>query len=509
MPVYSRAKMFPRLPSLARICLILLCLGPTLAMAAEAPYTEDFNSYPNGSVPANFVETPDANWSAGGGNYYGGVSASGAKGEIATGLPLTNVSGRNFTVKTTFVASTNGGDANFRLANLGLVALGADPNLNVGGYRLGYYLSGGGDVYGKLSLGRATPGNQPESLSSSRLGYIGSRDNPLAGPRYTLTLEGVYVEGTLFLTGTVSDGVKGVSVQISDPNPLTGPYFGFRQWASVSNLHVAGLNAWYDDFSVTVEPQKVKFANLSTRVNAGDGEAVPIAGFVVTGLSPKQILVRGGGGDFAGLNWLSDPVLEVRDNRVVVVARNDDWRTTQEDLIRTYHLEPLRDRDSALIVSLPPGEYTALLRDKNGANGLGLIEIFDLDGGVQSKLANLSTRAQVGTGDNVIIAGAIVIGNENAHVILRSLGPSLRNTGISQPLADPTLELRDQNGALLKENDNWRDSQEAEILATSLAPTDEAEAAIVADLPPTNYTAIVRGKNDTTGIALVEVYHLN
>src|SRR5688500_12758799 len=217
--------MVPRVPSPRNVCLILLCLGSTLASAAEAPYTDDFNAYPNGSVPANFVETPDSSWSAGGGNYYGGVAASGTKEVTATGLPLTNVSGRNFTVKTTFAASTNGG-IDFRLANLGLVALGADPNLTQGGYRLSYYVSGLYDVYGKLSLESSHGG----AVSSSVL-------NPSSSPRYTLILEGIYIDGTLFLTGTVSDGVNAISVEMSDGNPLTGLYFGFSQWASVSSRY--------------------------------------------------------------------------------------------------------------------------------------------------------------------------------------------------------------------------------------------------------------------------------
>lgn len=500
--------MVPRLPSPRNGCLILVCLGSTLAAAAEAPYTDDFNNYPNGSVPANFVETPNSSWSASGGNYYGGVAASGAKVVVATGLPLTNVSGRNFTVKTTFAASTNGG-IDFRLANLGLVALGDDPNLTQGGYRLGYYVSGLYDVFGKLSLERAGPGNPMEMLSSLGLNYFGSWQNPSASPRYTMTLEGVYIDGTLFLTGTVSDGVKTISIQMSDPNPLTGPYFGFRQWASVSSRYVAGLNVWYDDFSVTLDSEPTKLANISTRVSAGNGEEVPIAGFVVTGNSAKRILVRGGGGGLPGLDWLPDPVLELRDDRVVVVARNDNWQETQEDPIRATGLQPLSDRDSAVIVTLQPGEYTALLRDKNGGTGMGLVELYDLDRGAESKLGNLSTRGQVGTGDKVMIAGVIATGDENAHVIVRSLGPSLRDAGIAKPLADPTVELRDQNGAPLKENDNWRDSQQAEIIATSLAPAHDAEAAIVAELVPGIYTAIVRGKHDATGIALVELYHLN
>lgn len=492
-------------PRPIRLNLILLCLGASLAAAAEAPYTENFNSYSNGSVPTNFVETPDSNWTVYDGKdvgtsgyYYGGVAVSGGQATVATGLPLTNVSGQNFTVKTSFAASTNGG-IDFRLAKLGLVVLGTNPNLTEGGYYLNYYVSGLYDVFGKLFLGGA--------VSSSSLDYHGSWQNPpFANPHFTISLHGAYIDGILFLTGTVSNGVQTIFVLTSDKNPLTGPYFGFRQWVATSSFHVAGLNVWYDDFSVTFETRPVKFGNIATRLNVGTGDEVAIVGFIVTGNAPKRVLLRGTGS--YPPPSLSDPILELYGSGGLL-AINDNWQDTQQAEIEATGLAPIDSNASVLIALLRPGTYTAVLRGKNQTTGSGLLEVYDLAATTDSKLGNISTRGSVGTGDKVMIAGVIVTGDSKARVVVRALGPSLAAKGINGFLADPTLELHDQNGSLVQTSDNWRDSQQTEIIATSLAPSNDAEAAILADLLPTNYTAIVRGKNDTTGVALVEVYHLN
>jgi hypothetical protein len=135
--------------------------------------------------------------------------------------------------------------------------------------------------------------------------------------------------------------------------------------------------------------------------------------------------------------------------------------------------------------------------------------VYDLDQTVDSKLGNISTRGFVETGDNVMIGGTIIVGHDPARVLLRAIGPSLTNFGVANPLSDPMLELHDGNGALMASNDNWRSDQEAEIIATTIPPSNDLESAIVRDLAPGNYTAIVRGVGGTTGIAVVEVYALN
>jgi hypothetical protein len=161
------------------------------------------------------------------------------------------------------------------------------------------------------------------------------------------------------------------------------------------------------------------------------------------------------------------------------------------------------------VQTLDPGSYTAILRGNSGATGVGLVEVYDLESTLNSRLANISTRAFVDVGDNVLIGGIIGGGNgSQPKVLIRAIGPSLTDAGVANALQDPVLELRDINGALVTSNDDWQSDQEAEIEATGIPPSDPQESAIVATLLPTNYTAIVRGANDTTGVALVEVYHL-
>ena len=157
--------------------------------------------------------------------------------------------------------------------------------------------------------------------------------------------------------------------------------------------------------------------------------------------------------------------------------------------------------------------YTAVVRGKNNATGIAVVEAYDLDQAVNSELANISTRGFVETGNNVLIGGFIA-GNGLTKIIVRAIGPSLANAGIANPLQDPTLELRDVNGGLLRSNDDWKiredgSSQQAEIEATTIPPTNNSESALVQTVIPGNYTAVVRGKNNTTGIAVVEVYSLN
>jgi hypothetical protein len=148
------------------------------------------------------------------------------------------------------------------------------------------------------------------------------------------------------------------------------------------------------------------------------------------------------------------------------------------------------------------------VRGFNNATGIGVVEAYDLDRTVNSKLANISTRGFVGTGDNVMIGGTIIIGSAQARVLIRAIGPSLANAGIPNALSDTTLELRDGNGAMIAFNDDWRMDQEAEIIATGIPPTNDLESAIVQNLTPAPYTAIVRGYNNLTGVALVEAYQL-
>jgi phospholipase/lecithinase/hemolysin len=255
-----------------------------------------------------------------------------------------------------------------------------------------------------------------------------------------------------------------------------------------------------------------KALNISGRVAVGTGDNVAIGGFIVTGSDPKKVIVRGIGPSLTQYNVpnaLQDPTLELHDqSNGAVIAFNDNWKDTQQTEIEQSGLAPSNDAESAIVATLNPGAYTAILQGKNNGTGIGLVEVYDLDPTANSTLANISTRGFVGTGDNVIIGGFIVGDGEHPIMEVRAIGPSLMSSGVADALLDPTLELHDQNGTLLASDDDWRDGQESAIQASGLAPSDDRESAIVASLGPGNYTAVVRGKNNTTGVALVEVYRI-
>ncbi|HZE57673.1 MAG TPA: hypothetical protein VE031_07450 [Chthoniobacterales bacterium] len=252
-------------------------------------------------------------------------------------------------------------------------------------------------------------------------------------------------------------------------------------------------------------------ANLATRVQVGAADNVAIAGFIVTGNSSKQVVMRGLGPSLASAGVqgaLSDPLLELYDSSGNLFAGNNDWQQNQAQALRDANLAPPNDLESALLVTLAPGAYTAIVRGNANASGIGLVEVYDLQPSAASKLANLSTRGLVGSGQNVMIGGTIVTGPDNARVVFRAIGPSLAGVGIPNVLTDPQLDLFDGNGARILSNNNWKDSQQGAIANTGLSPSNDLESAIVVDLAPGNYTAVVSGVNGATGVALVEAYHL-
>jgi hypothetical protein len=256
--------------------------------------------------------------------------------------------------------------------------------------------------------------------------------------------------------------------------------------------------------------------NLSTRMRVETGDRVGIGGFIIAGNAPKQVLLRAIGPSlthFGVTNPLADPVLELHGPGSFATITNNNWRDTQEDAIQATGIPPTDDLESAILVTLNPGAYTGIVKGQNNSVGVALIEVYDLNQGAASKLANLSTRAFVGTADNIVIAGFLLSDNSTSdHVIVRGIGPSLAPGSFpaSAVLADPTLELRDSNGALLIANNDWQDNavQAALITAAGLAPTNNLEAGIAATLPPGLYTALLAGLNNGTGIGLVEVYDL-
>jgi hypothetical protein len=243
------------------------------------------------------------------------------------------------------------------------------------------------------------------------------------------------------------------------------------------------------------------------------GNNVGIGGFIIMGSAPKEVLLRGIGPSLTGFgvpDALSDPVLELHRPAGLATITNDNWQDTQAAAIQATGLAPTNDLESAILVTLDPGAYTAILKGQNDTSGVGLVEVYDLDQApTPSPLANISTRAFVSTGSNVVIAGFILGGNSGAaSIILRGIGPSLTDFGVSNALADPTLELRDSNGTLIAANNDWQDDPTMPpiILGCGLAPTNPLESGIAATLPPGQYTALLAGLNNGTGVGLVEVY---
>jgi uncharacterized repeat protein (TIGR01451 family) len=251
--------------------------------------------------------------------------------------------------------------------------------------------------------------------------------------------------------------------------------------------------------------------NLSTRMRVQTGDNVGIGGFIITGSAPKHVLLRAIGPSIQGVpGALADPLLELHRQGSATIT-NDNWRDdpAQEPAILATGIAPSNNLESAIDATLNPGAYTAVVRGKNNSSGLALVEVYDLSQAVLAKLGNISTRAFVSTGDNIVIAG-FVLGNNSGddRVVLRGLGPSLASLGVPNTLADPTLELRDGNGALLRSNNDWQDdaAQAAELTAAGLAPANPLESGIAATLPPGAYTALLAGLNNGAGVGLVEVY---
>jgi hypothetical protein len=256
--------------------------------------------------------------------------------------------------------------------------------------------------------------------------------------------------------------------------------------------------------------------NSSTRLHTGRGDDVLIGGFILAGPAKKDVVLRGLGpslrinaSPIAGT--LQDPSIELRKSDGTILAGNDNWKDAQPTEIQDTGLAPMDDRESAISISLDPGNYTVVLSGKGATTGIALVEAYDIDQAAAARLLNISTRGHVQTGDNVMIGGIILGGADYARVIFRAMGPSLSVNGVpvSRTLADPTLELHDGNGVTIAFNDDWKDNQQAEIDAGSLAPADDREAVVIANFPPGQYTAIVRGKDNTAGLALVEAYKLN
>ena len=247
-------------------------------------------------------------------------------------------------------------------------------------------------------------------------------------------------------------------------------------------------------------------ANLSTRGSVGTGDDVLIGGIIVSGSTSKRVILRAISPPL-GTGVLQDPILDLHGATGATLQTNDDWRYGPELEIEASALAPTGDYDSAIVAVLSPGNYTAILHGYAHSSGIALVEAYDLNLTGGSRLVEMSTRGNVRTGNDILIGGFIVL-NGATNVLLRAIGPELTAFGVSNALQDPTLELRNGNGALIEANDDWKSDNQQAITDTGAPPTNDRESAIVRNLVPGSYTALVRGKNGTTGIALVEIYRL-
>ncbi len=307
------------------------------------------------------------------------------------------------------------------------------------------------------------------------------------------------------------------------PDTATGPSnpvgglveIGTNVFASLTGAGGTGGNGTVLSLTVTgsTPVANARLINVATRLRTGTGDDVLIAGFVVGGTGNKRVVIRALGPSLAAAGvpgTLGDPSLGVFNGSGQSVGANDNWgqlSAADQAALAGFNLTPSNGLESALVLSLPPGGYTAIVRGANGTTGNCIVEVYDADTAAPAKLINIATRGPVGTGDNVMIAGFVVQGPGTKRVLIRALGPSLMAAGVPNILADPTLELLSSTASLMS-NDDWQETQATEIRATGLAPNSNLESAIFATLQPGAYTAIVRGLNSTSGNALVEVYEL-
>jgi hypothetical protein len=356
---------------------------------------------------------------------------------------------------------------------------------------------------------------------------------------------GTQLNSTPFVTGVVyqdtngngfydpGEGIGGIRVDIAGNNffAITSPSGGYsvpvagnatytvtfsggalgtiQRTATVAN----GLNAKLD-YVAPVTGAPTLLANVSTRLPAAADPNALIAGFILVGTQPKKVIIRAIGPSLGIPGQLENPTLELFSGNTLL-GSNDDWQNqpaADRQAVIDSTIAPTNNSESALVRTLPASpsgmNYTAILRGVGNTGGIAVVQVYDLDRTVDSRLANVSTRGFVQTGDNVLFAGTIVLGQTSQKVIVRAIGPSLTIAG---KMANPTLQLVDANGAQVAANDNWRSDQEVDIIATGVPPTNDLESAIVATLSgnSSNYTAIVRGAGGAQGIAVVEVYVLN
>jgi hypothetical protein len=357
----------------------------------------------------------------------------------------------------------------------------------------------------------------------------GNRNTTTSGARY-FSIDG----GVSNIVGFNQRADGDLGDWFSPPCPQANPYvqnaFTCRgQSSDIAATSPEGVNLDVIGYDL-VQPGPASLGNISTRSFVQTGEHVMIGGFIVQGSGPKRVIIRAIGPEltqFGIPDALANPRLELHNGSGALIGTNDDWQTTilggvittnQVSDIQNSGHAPTAASESAIIANLQPGNYTAIVNGVNNTTGVALVEVYDLAPAASSSLANISTRSFVQTGGHVMIGGFIVQGSGPKRVIIRAIGPELTQFGIPDVLANPRLELHNGSGALIGTNDDWQttilggvitSNQVSDIQNSGRAPTAASESAIIANLQPGNYTAVVSGVNNTTGVGLVEVYDLN
>ncbi len=303
---------------------------------------------------------------------------------------------------------------------------------------------------------------------------------------------------------SLPEGIYYLAVILSDAT-------GRKDYAALPNSLLVGTPVGAGAGEQNMPTQLI---NLSTRLRVEAGENVGIGGFVISGSGSKRVILRAVGPSLTGFGVtgaLSATSIELRNSAGALVSQNTRWQDSQRDEIQASGFPPADPRESAIVATLSAGSYTLIVRGAGGEMGVVLIEMYDLERSSSTlRPINVSTRGRVQSGDNVMIGGFVIGGNRVKRVLVRAVGPSLTRAGVAGALSDPTLVLYDKTGAVLAQNDDWMNSDlRAQISATAFAPTDAKESAIIMSLAPGPYTAVVRSKDGTPGVALVEVYDLD
>ncbi len=453
----------------------------------------DDNLYDDGHPIAPLVEGKD-------GNFYGTASSGGPMFGAGTVFKLTP--GGTYTVLHTF----RGGDTDGSEPHAGLVQ-GKDGNFygstwyggpsNIG---VIYKITPGG-TFTFLHAFDGNDGSTPqgelvEAGDGNFYGVTGTTAS--SGTIFRITPQGALT--TLHYFDQAADGdIPHAGMTLGSDGNLYG-----TTW-----VHGPYLEGTAYKLTVNLAPPVLP-ANISTRLHVDTLNNVAIGGFIITGTQPKKVLVRALGptlGNLGVQGALSDTTLELY-QASTLLASNDDWKVPNAATISATGKAPPNDLESAIVTTLAPGSYTAIVKGKNNTTGVALVEVYDLDQTVNSKFRNISTRGVVQTGANAMIGGFIIQGDQSQKVIVRALGPTLSQFNIPNVLADPILTLTDANGGVIASNDDWQNTQAGEIQFSGFAPPNPKEPAIIATRPPGNTTAIVTGKNGTTGVALIEVYTL-